>query len=148
PICYYSGMLSTILALLLFQDIAFEQIRDGLKDPSRWLTYSGDYSGQRHSPAKEITPGNVGGLRSIWTFQTGVLGKWESTPLVLDGVIYASGQDNNAWAIDAKTGRMLWRYRRTLPASGMNPCCGNVNRGLAIYKDKLLMVTLDAHLLA
>jgi alcohol dehydrogenase (cytochrome c) len=141
-------MLSTILALLLFQNIGFEQIRDGLKDPSQWLTYSGDYSGQRHSPAKEITPANVSRLRSVWTFQTGVLGKWESTPLVLDGVIYASGQDNNAWAIEAKTGRVLWRYRRTLPTSGMNPCCGNVNRGLAIYKDKLLMVTLDAHLLA
>ena len=129
-------MLTTIVALLLLQSA------------SNWTTYSGDPNGQRHSPLKQITPANAAQLRPVWTFQTGVLGKWEATPLIIDGVIYASGQDNNAWAIDAKSGRSLWRYRRELPASGMNVCCGNVNRGLAVYKDKLLMVTLDAHLVA
>src|SRR4051812_22823000 len=137
-----------LFAALLLQSITSDQIKDGLKDPSQWLTYSGDYSGQRHSPLKSITPANAGQLRAAWTFQTSVLGKWEASPLVIDGVIYTSGQDNNAWAIDGKTGRMIWRYRRELPATGMNVCCGNVNRGLAVYKDKLLMVTLDAHLVA
>jgi alcohol dehydrogenase (cytochrome c) len=141
-------MLSLILALLLLQNITSDQIVAGLKDSSRWLSYSGTYDGQRHSPLREITPDNVSQLRAVWTFQTGVLGKWESTPLVIDGVIYATGQDNNAWAIDAKTGRMIWRYRRMLPPTGINACCGNVNRGFAVYKDKLLMVTLDAHLVA
>src|SRR3989449_3406465 len=106
-----------------------------LLQSTNWTTYSGDYSGQRHSLLRQITPANVAQLRPVWTFQTGVLGKWEATPLIIDGVIYASGQDNNAWAIDAKTGEQLWRYRRELPASGMNVCCGNVNRGLALYKE-------------
>jgi alcohol dehydrogenase (cytochrome c) len=116
--------------------------------PSRWTTYSGDDTGQRHSSLTQITPANASQLRPVWTFQTGVLGKWESSPLVIDDVIYATGQDNNAWAIDGKTGRALWRYRRELQAGELSVCCGNVNRGFAVYKDRLLMVTLDAHLLA
>ena len=141
-------MVTTLLTLLLLQNVGFEQIKQGLSNPAQWLTYSGDYSGQRNSPLKDISPANVNQLRAVWTFQTNVLGKWEASPLVIDGVIYSPGQDNNAWAIDAKTGRMLWRYRRDLPPSGMNVCCGNVNRGFAVYKDKLLMATLDSHLVA
>jgi alcohol dehydrogenase (cytochrome c) len=130
-------MLAALLVILLFQ-----------ADPSRWTTYSGDNTGQRHSPLTQITPANASQLRPIWTFQTGVIGKWESTPLVIDGVIYATGQDNNAWAIDARTGRSLWRYRREMQITDLSVCCGNVNRGFAVHNDKLLMVTLDAHLLA
>src|ERR1051326_2037091 len=117
-------LITTLLALFWFQS------------STNWTTYSGDYSGQRHSPLAQITPANVAQLRPVWTFQTGVLGKWEATPLIVDGVIYASGQDNNAWAIDAKTGQALWRYKRDLPPSGMNVCCGNVNRGLAMHNNK------------
>jgi alcohol dehydrogenase (cytochrome c) len=77
-----------------------------------------------------------------------VLGKWEASPLVVDGVIYATGPENSAWAIEAATGRTLWRYRRVLHLEELSVCCGPVNRGFARYKDKLLMVTLDAHLVA
>ena len=92
--------------------LAVAQDKTGPGDSSQWLTYSGDDTGQRHSPLTQITPANAPQLRPVWTFQTGVLGKWESSPLVIDGVIYATGPDNNAWAIDARTGRSLWRYRR------------------------------------
>ena len=145
--------LCTAAALLLFvcpgqsQGITSQDLLDGLKDPSRWLMYSGDYSGRRHSPLTQITPANVGQLTPQWTFQTGVLGKFEATPIVIDGVLYYTGQNNNAWAIDARTGRSLWRYQRTLPA-GLSVCCGNVNRGFAVYRDRLIMATLDAHLVA
>src|SRR6478672_7973832 len=115
-----------MLTLTLFAALLLQSVN--------WTTYSGDYNGQRHSPLTEVTPANVSQLRPVWTFQTGVLGKWEASPLVIDGVIYTSGQDNNAWAIEAKTGRMLWRYRRDLQTSGLSVCCGAVNRGLAIYK--------------
>jgi alcohol dehydrogenase (cytochrome c) len=129
------------------QNVVTEDLVDGLKDPTSWLSYSGDYSGKRHSPLTGITPANVEGLKAEWTFQTGVLGKFEATPIVLDGIIYISGPDNNAWAIDARTGRTIWRYRRNLPG-GLSVCCGRVNRGLAVFGDKLFMVTLDIHLLA
>ena len=64
--------------------ITQQDLRDGLKDPSRWLTYSGDYTNQRHSPLKQITPENVYRLTPQWVFQTETLGKFEASPLVVD----------------------------------------------------------------
>ena len=113
----------------------------------QWLTYSGDDFGTRHTALVQITPANVSALRGVWTFQSGVLGKWEATPLVAGDTIYTSGPDNHVWAIDARTGRSLWHYARSLP-DGIKPCCGRVNRGLALYRDTLLMISLDAHLVA
>jgi alcohol dehydrogenase (cytochrome c) len=130
--------------------ITSQDLLDGLKDPTRWLTYSGDYSGRRHSPLTQITPENVRKLRPQWTFQSDLpaLAKGiEATPIVLDGVLYTTGTHNNAWALDGRTGRPIWTYKRDLPPK-LTACCGLVNRGFAILGDKLFMVTLDAHLLA
>src|SRR5712692_8527037 len=87
-----------------------QDIINGLKDPSRWLTFSGDYSGQRHSPLTQITPENVRSLIPQWVFQTLVPAPgrgFETTPLVLDGVLYITGNNNNAWAVDGRTGRPI-----------------------------------------
>jgi alcohol dehydrogenase (cytochrome c) len=125
-----------------------EEIRAGLPaDGSRWLTFGGDYTNQRHSPLTQITPQNVGQLVPRWTFQTGTLGNFETTSLLRDNVLYVTGPQNVAWAIDARTGRQIWRYRRELP-DNLTACCGLVNRGFAILGDKLFMSTLDAHLVA
>ena len=70
------------------QGISSKDLLDGLANPARWLTYSGDYSGRRHSPLTQITPANAGQLAAQWTFQTGVAGKFEATPIVIDGVLY------------------------------------------------------------
>ena len=131
------------------QNITDKDLLGGLSNPARWLTVSGDYTGQRHSPLKQITPANAGQLAAQWTFQANVPGKFEATPIVIDGIMYFSGTLNHAWAIDGKTGKQLWHYQRTLPsAQEMKICCGTVNRGLAVYHDKLYMTTLDAHLVA
>ena len=127
--------------------VTAQDLRDGFKDPTRWLTYSGDYSGQRHSPLTQITPENVSQLTAQWTFQTGTLGSFQANPLILDGVLYVTGFKNNAWAIDARSGRQIWRYRRELPEHMIN-CCGPVNRGFGVLGDRLFMTTIDAHLLA
>ena len=66
-----------------------------------------------------------------WVFQVGDLGQFETTPLVVDGVLYGTGQNDRAFAIDARTGRPIWRYQRNLPEK-LQPCCGMVNRGMAI----------------
>jgi alcohol dehydrogenase (cytochrome c) len=124
-----------------------QDLADGLKDPGKWLTYGGDYNGHRHSPLTQITPQNVGQLSAQWTFQTGALGSFQTTPIVIDGVIYATGWNNNAWAIDARTGRVIWRYRRNLPED-MHLCCGAVNRGFGVLGDRLFMATIDAHLVS
>jgi alcohol dehydrogenase (cytochrome c) len=125
----------------------------GLKTPTRWLTFSGDYTGQRHSPLKQLTPQNVGSLVPQWSFQTDIPGfagrGLENSPLVVDGVIYITGNNNQAWALDGRTGRPLWNYRRVLPPNfSVSVCCGPVNRGFAVLGDLLYMGTLDAHLVA
>ena len=124
---------------------------DGLKNTSRWLTYSGDYTGRRHSPLTQVTPANVGRLAAQWAFQAEnmVAGRgFEGTPILADGVLYITGNNNTAWAIDVRTGAQLWRYRRNLP-SGLTYGAANAsNRGFAILGDLLFMGTLDAHLLA
>jgi alcohol dehydrogenase (cytochrome c) len=128
--------------------VSQEEIEQGLPvDGSRWLTFGGDYSNQRHSPLTQITPANVDRLVPQWTFQTGELEKFETTPLLRDNVLYVTGPLNTAWALDARTGRPFWEYRRELPEN-LTACCGLVNRGFAMLGDKLYMVTLDAHLLA
>ena len=128
--------------------VTTQEISEGLpRDGSRWITFGGSYTNQRHSPLTQITPANVKGLVPQWTFQTGTLGNFETTPLLRDNILYVTGPQNVAWALDARTGRQIWRYRRELPTD-LTACCGLVNRGFAMLGDKLFMVTLDAHLLA
>ncbi len=126
--------------------ITSQDLLNGLQDPTKWLTYSGDYNGHRHSPLTQITPANVHQLTPQWTFQTGTLGSFQTTPIVLDGVLYVTGFNNYAWAIDARSGRQFWRYRREPPE--VPTCCGNVNRGFGVLGDRLFMTTIDAHLIA
>jgi alcohol dehydrogenase (cytochrome c) len=131
--------------------VTYHDILKGLEDPGRWLTYSGDYTGRRHSPLTQITPQNVSGLKHQWTFQTGTTTRgrgFEATPLLYDGVLYVSGSNNFAWALDARTGRPFWSYRRDLPADLTYGAQAPVNRGFAMLDHRLFMVTLDAHLLA
>ena len=96
--------------------VTSQEILDGLPaDGSRWLTFGGNYTNQRHSPLTQITPANVNRLVPQWTFQTGTLGNFETTSLLRDNVLYVTGPQNVAWALDARTGRQIWRYRRELP---------------------------------
>src|SRR5215470_450831 len=109
--------------------------------------YSGDYAGHRHSALDQITVGNVRNLVPKWAYQTMAGGKFETTSLVVDGVLYATGADDRAFALDARSGRPIWQYQRALPPD-IRPCCGRVNRGLAILGDKVFLGTLDAHVIA
>jgi alcohol dehydrogenase (cytochrome c) len=127
--------------------VTAQDLRDGLKNPTRWLTYGGDYANHRFSPLTQITPENVRRITAQWAFQTDTLGKFEAAPLVLDGVIYITGPLDTGWAIDARTGRQIWRYRRDLP-SGLIVCCGLVNRGFGVLGDRLFKTTLDAKVVA
>jgi len=145
---------ASVPATLFAQDgdgIGYRDLLQGLSDPSRWLTYSGDYSGKRHSPLTQITPANVHRLVPIWTFQSGTYARgrgFETTPLAYDDVLYVTGSNNFAWALDARTGRSFWEYRRDLPNDLTYGASAPVNRGFGMLGDRLFMVTLDAHLLA
>jgi alcohol dehydrogenase (cytochrome c) len=131
--------------------ITSRDLLDGLNNHSRWVTFSGDYSGRRHSPITQITRENVHRLVPRWIFQSGTTTRgrgFEATPLMIDGVLYVTGSNNFAWAIDPRTGRPFWQYRRELPADLTYGAQAPVNRGFAAFGDRLFMVTLDAHLLA
>jgi len=120
---------------------------EAAKEPQNWLTYSGAYSGQRYSPLTQITPANVKHLEIKWLLQNQVFGSWESSPLVIDGVMYLTQRPNDVLAVDAKTGRLFWIYRY-VGASDVKICCGANNRGLGVHGHTLFMGTLDATLVA
>ena len=127
--------------------VPFERLRDAAQAPADWLTYSGGYASQRHSALDEVTPANVGDLQLQWVYQTPVFGPWQSTPLVVDGVMYLTQRPNDVVALDARTGRVFWIYRYPTPPDH-RACCGSNNRGVAILGDRVFMATLDAHVVA
>lgn len=112
-----------------------------------WTTYSGAYNGWRHSTLDQINRTNVDKLKVAWVYQIPTTERIETTPLVVDGIMYLSEPPSNVVALDAETGRPYWRYRRSLPAK-INVCCGQVNRGVAVSGDRVFVGTVDAHLVA
>jgi len=124
-----------------------DRLVNATREPEQWLTYSGAYNGMRFSGLDQINRANVQQLTLRWVFQTGVRGEHETTPLVIDGVMYFTTPQNHAYAIDVRTGRPLWHYQRNLPKD-LSLCCGPQNRGLAALGDRLFMGTLDAHVIA
>jgi len=146
-------MKTTLLLVLvlaagaLHAQVSYERLLGAAAEPQNWLTYSGRYSGWHYSTLHQINTSNASHLTMQWAFQTGDLGQFETSPLVVDGVIYGTAQNDRAFAIDARTGRPIWRYQRNLPDK-LQPCCGMVNRGFAILGNRLFMATLDAHVIA
>jgi alcohol dehydrogenase (cytochrome c) len=141
-----------LLALCLFSipawpQVSYERLVRADQEPQNWLSYSGSYQGWRYSTLTQINAGNAPRLRPEWALQTGSAGKFEATPLVVDGVLYVTGQDNRVIAADARTGKAIWRFQRSLPEK-LHTCCGTVNRGVAVLGNKVFFATLDAHLIA
>ena len=124
-----------------------ERLLHANDEPQNWLTYSGSYASQRYSLLKQIDPANVKNLELKWVFQAQSLQKFETTPLVVDGVMYITQSPNDIVALDPKSGRVFWIYHYVVSPAA-RPCCGVVNRGLAILGDTLYMATVDAHLVA
>jgi alcohol dehydrogenase (cytochrome c) len=139
--------LALLFPALLGAQVTSERLLHSSDEPQNWLTYSGTYASQRYSPLKQIDAANVKNLELKWAFQAQSLQKFETTPLVVDGIMYLTQSPNDVVALDAKTGRVFWVYHyATAPES--RPCCGIVNRGVAILGDTLFMATVDAHLVA
>jgi alcohol dehydrogenase (cytochrome c) len=144
-----------ILFALLFAAPVFaqnpvtsERLINALKEQQNWLTYWGDYSGSRHRNLDQINTSNVKDLRVEWIFQTGIAGAFQAVPLVVDGVMYFSGGEGTAFAVDARTGRQLWRYKYPLPESKTGFVNGTVNRGLSILAQRVFMAVPNAHVVA
>ncbi len=117
------------------------------QEPGNWLMYSGNYRGYRYSALDQIDAGNVGRLRLQWIYQMKTTHHVETTPLVVDGILYATRPPNDVVAIYTRTGRTFWTYHHPVPED-VHACCGQVNRGLAILDGRLFMSTVDARLIA
>ena len=128
--------------------VTFDRIVRAAREPQNWLTYSGNLQGHRHSPLAQITRENVKDLELAWVAPTS--SRVQSTPLVVDGVMYTTRNSNDVVALDARSGRVLWVYPYTLRSPGAQASGGGrrPNRGLAILGGTLFLGTLDAYLLA
>ncbi len=127
--------------------VGFARLKDAQAEPQNWLTYWGGYKSHHFSTLDQITPANVHLLQAQWTQQMPGRSVLESTPLVVDGTMYTSGQPGQVFAIDAKSGLEIWRYERQQKV--VNPYQTNpYNRGVAILGDRLFLGTLDAAVVA
>lgn len=118
-------------------------------DRDNWLAHGRTYAEDRHSPLTEINPGNVAELGLAWSYDTRSHRGLESTPIVVDGVMYATSTWSVVFALDAKTGRELWRFDPKVPGQkGRDACCDVVNRGVAVWKGRVYVGTLDGRLIA
>ncbi len=118
-------------------------------DPREWLGYGRTPSEQRYSPLDQIDEQNVARLGLAWSFDLGSDRGVEATPLVADGVLYVTGPWSVVHALDAATGRRLWTHDPEVPREySRSICCGVVNRGAALYGERVYVGTLDGRLVA
>jgi alcohol dehydrogenase (cytochrome c) len=114
---------------------------------ANWTSYNGDYTGRRYSSLREINTGNVQQLRAAWVFHPGNSQNLENTPVVVRGVMYVSAA-NDVIALDARTGRQLWRYSRPISSGLLDDAGSHKNRGVGVRQNSVFIQTDDAHLLA
>lgn len=129
------------------QSVPFQRLVNAHKEPQNWLTYSGNYNGQRHSGLTQIHSGNVKRLKVAWVHHSGTTESHETTPLVVDGIMFLTEGPNIVKSLDTRTGAVLWRYEKQIPQD-LRLCCGRPNRGVAILEDTVYYGSIDAHLIA
>lgn len=113
---------------------------------ANWISYNGDYTGRRYSSLGEISPENVSQLRAQWVFHIREANELEVTPVVVDGIMFVTSA-NDAFALDARTGRQLWHYVRSATSGLIDDASQHHNRGVAVWHTRIFMETDNAHLL-
>lgn len=127
--------------------VPFERLVDAASEPHNWFTYSGTYAAERFSLLDQIDRDNVADLRVEWVYQTAP-GLVETTPVVVDGIMYLTEPPSTVTALDARTGRRLWRWDANVPSQTLNIGFPRVNRGVAVLDSTVYVGTLDARLVA
>ena len=130
-----------------FTPVSWDRLVNAVDEPENWLMYSSTLDSQRHSGLNQVNTTNVTELEFKWAYQIPEIDRAETTPLVVDGIMFITEAPSNIVAVDAVTGRQYWRYDHELP-DDLRICCGRNNRGVAILGETLFMSTLDAHLVA
>ncbi len=125
--------------------VTLERLASG--DSDQWLLPGGDVQGTYHSSLKDINTGNVAKLGFAWDYDLGTHRGQESTPLVIDGVMYASSNFGRVYAVDAATGKEIWKYDPHIEGTwARHTCCDAVNRGLVAFDGRLYVGALDGYL--
>ncbi|MBM3724457.1 MAG: PQQ-dependent dehydrogenase, methanol/ethanol family [Acidobacteria bacterium] len=137
---------SGLAGMPLAAQVPFERVLNAGAEPRNWLTYSGNLLGHRYSPLAQITVENAARLRPVWVYQFPDTSN-QVSPLVVDGVMYLTAPQA-MMAVDARTGRNLWRWSRPAPKDLQTIGFGRTNRGAAILGDTLYAGTLDGYLVA
>jgi len=129
------------------QTVTQDMLDRAAGDGNNFLHTNGNYDQTRYHPARQINTSNVHKLRPAWIFQTEVVETMETSPIVIDGIMYVTTAFSHAYALDAKTGAEIWHYKHNMgPVTTF--CCGPNNRGVAVYEDLVYLGTLDAKLVA
>jgi alcohol dehydrogenase (cytochrome c) len=129
-------------------EVAMRRIVETDKTPGQWLTYAGNYAGHRHSPLAQLTKSNVRNLRLAWVAQLRQVDReLQVSPIVADGVMFVTESRDGVVALDAKTGDVIWTYRRPVP-DGLPGCCGTPNRGVAVLGQTVFVAASDSFLIA
>ena len=129
--------------------VTFERLLNAENDGANWLSHSRDYAETRFSPLTEINDSNVNQLGLAWAFDMPDKRGLQGTPLVIDGVMYATGNWNKLFALNGASGELLWQYDPKVDVNRANAfCCGVINRGVAAWGNNLYMGTLDGYLVA
>lgn len=135
--------------ILVASPITSERIVNADSEPGSWLAHGRTYSEQRFSPLSQINTTNVASMGLAWSFRTETRRGIEATPLVVDGVMYTTGSWSRVYALNAKTGQLIWKFDPEVPGSaGRKPCCDVVNRGVAMWGEKVFVGTIDGRLIA
>ncbi len=117
------------------------------KHPGDWVLYGNNYGAWRHSSLTDINKSNLSRLHLAWSLDTGLHSAFEASPIVVNGVMYLTTPWNQVLAVDAASGKQLWRYVYPVPEK-LALCCDAVNRGAGVGAGKVVFTTVDAHLLA
>lgn len=137
----------TIHAEMPAGGLSYERILNASLEPQNWLTYWGDYAGKHFTQLSQITTANVKQLQAKWAVQMPGDSILETTPLVVDGIMYTAGMPGQVFALDARTGMQIWKYQR--PQKKLNTFESNrYNRGVAVLGNRVFFGTLDAALVA
>src|SRR5215212_296917 len=115
-------------------------------EAENWLHYRGNFEGWGYSSLDKIDTQNVRKLQPVWTLSTGAVEGHQAPPFVNNGIMFVSTPGNQVLALNAKTGDLIWRYKRELPEDVVQS--HPTNRGIGLYEDKVFLATLDAFVVA
>ncbi|MES1928928.1 putative quinoprotein ethanol dehydrogenase [Salinisphaera dokdonensis CL-ES53] len=130
-------------------DVNAERLNAAASEPSNWMAHGGSYDEQRFSRLEQIDQSNVGELGLAWSYRLDIDRGVEATPIVVDGVMYTTSAFSIVYALDAKTGELLWKHDpKVARTAARDGCCGPVNRGVAVWQGKVFVGAFDGRLIA